>query len=150
MLDEACFVLYNKQAGVKLFCLIRCFDLIDYPADLARISDMDKLGYKLLLFDVYGSLLTDKQQQALAMTYNEDYSLTEIAAMLGISRQAVFDAVRRAEELLQSYDDKLGLVQRAAVERSCCEQLVLAEEQADWRQVAEVRQRLSQLFAAEQ
>ncbi len=36
---------------------------------------MDKLGYKLMLFDAYGGLLTDKQQQALALTYNEDYSL---------------------------------------------------------------------------
>lgn len=110
---------------------------------------MDRLGYKLLLFDVYGSLLTDKQQQALALTYNEDYSLTEIAAMLGISRQAVFDAVRRAEELLQSYDDKLGLVKRAALERSLCDKLAEAEKRADWQQVAEVRQALSGLAAAD-
>lgn len=110
---------------------------------------MDRLGYKLLLFDVYGSLLTDKQQQVLALTYNEDYSLTEIAAMLGISRQAVFDAVRRAEELLQSYDDKLGLVKRAALERSLCDKLAEAEKRADWQQVAEVRRALSGLAAAD-
>ena len=45
---------------------------------------MDKLGYKLMLFDAYGGLLTDKQQQALALTYNEDYSLGEIAELLGL------------------------------------------------------------------
>lgn len=111
---------------------------------------MDKLGFKLLLFDVYGGLLTEKQRQALALTYNEDYSLTEIASMLGISRQAVFDSIRRAEELLQSYDEKLGLVRRGALEQRLCEQLALAERQADWRLVAEVREQLSRLLAAEQ
>ena len=33
---------------------------------------MDKLGYKLRLFDVDGSLLTEKQQQAVAFTYTDD------------------------------------------------------------------------------
>ena len=63
---------------------------------------MDKLGYKLMLFDAYGGLLTDKQQQALDLTYNEDYSLGEIAELLGISRQAVFENVRRAVGTLRS------------------------------------------------
>lgn len=140
-------MLYNEQAGVKYFYLIANLE----PLKMVRrgVLKMDMLGYKLLLFDVYGSLLTDKQQQALALTYNEDYSLTEIAGMLGISRQAVFDSVRRAEELLQSYDEKLGLVRRSEVERSCCEQLAQAEEQEDWQSVAEVRRRLKQLFGAE-
>lgn len=110
---------------------------------------MDKLGYKLLLFDVYGALLTDKQQQALALTYNEDYSLGEIAALLGVSRQAVFDAIRRSETLLANYEAKLGLIKRGADERELLQCLIKAERDASWPQVAEARRRLEKLVAAD-
>ena len=105
---------------------------------------MKELGKKLLLFDVYGGLLTEKQQQALALTYNDDYSLGEIAALLHISRQAVFDSIRRSEELLQSYEVKLGLIARNRREQQLIERLKLAEQNADWLEVAAVRQALSQ------
>ena len=110
---------------------------------------MDKLGLKLLLFDVYGCLLTDKQQQALALTYNEDYSLGEIAAMLNISRQAVFDSIRRGEELLQSYDDKLGLIAKNRRERLILQQLQQlqqAEAEQSWPQVKAACDELTQLI----
>ncbi len=109
---------------------------------------MDKLGYKLLLFDVYGSLLTEKQQQALALTYNEDYSLGEIAAWLGISRQAVFDAIRRSEALLANYEEKLGLIKRNTAERALLQKLAQAEQNGSWPQVAEIRRQLGQLISA--
>ncbi len=107
---------------------------------------MDKLGIKLLLFDVYGCLLTDKQQQALALTYNEDYSLGEIAAMLGISRQAVFDSIRRGEELLQSYDEKLGLIAKNRRERLILQHLQQAEAEQSWPQVKAACDELGQLI----
>ena len=108
---------------------------------------MDKLGYKLMLVDAYGGLLTDKQQQALALTYNEDYSLGEIAELLGISRQAVFDNLRRAEALLENYEAKLGLIARNAAEQRLLGELAQAEQNASWQQVAAVRQQLLQLIA---
>ncbi len=106
---------------------------------------MDKLGKKLLLFDVYGSLLTEKQRQAMSLAYNEDLSLGEIAAMQGISRQAVFDAIRRGEELLESYDEKLGLVARGSLEQAAYRELCLAEANADWQLVANARKKLAAL-----
>lgn len=106
---------------------------------------MDKLGRKLLLFDVYGALLTQKQQQAISLTYNEDYSLGEIAAMQGISRQAVFDAIRRGEELLESYDEKLGLIARNRSEQAIYQELCQAEEARDWQKIAAARQKLAAL-----
>lgn len=106
---------------------------------------MDKLGRKLLLFDVYGPLLTEKQQQAMQLTYNEDYSLGEIAAMQGISRQAVHDAIRRAEELLESYDEKLGLVDRNRAEQEAYDELCRAEDGADWQLVNSAKDKLAQL-----
>ena len=109
---------------------------------------MDKLGYKLMLFDAYGGLLTDKQQQALALTYNEDYSLGEIAEWLGISRQAVFDAIRRSEALLAEYEAKLGLIKRNTAERALLNQLAQAEQNGSWPQVADIRRQLGRLISA--
>lgn len=106
---------------------------------------MDKLGRKLLLFDVYGALLTEKQQQAMELSYNEDYSLGEIAAMQGVSRQAVFDAIRRAEEQLESYDEKLGLVERIRTEQQAYSDLCSAEETCDWELVRRAKDKLALL-----
>lgn len=62
------------------------------------------------LFDFYGGLLTERQRELVALHYGEDWSLGEIAEHLGISRQAVHDHLRRAEEQLESYERVLGLV----------------------------------------
>ena len=51
-----------------------------------------------MLLDFYGELLTDKQRECFDLHYNEDLSLSEIAEQLGISRQGVWDNIRRAEE----------------------------------------------------
>lgn len=75
------------------------------------------LRYSVLL-SVYGSLLTDKQSETMEYYYDEDLSLGEIAENTGISRQGVRDFIKRAEESLDSYEEKLGL----------CEKLRRAEE----------------------
>lgn len=65
-----------------------------------------------LLFDFYGELLTDKQREYFDLHWNEDYSLAEIAELGGLSRQGVWDILRRADGLLQQYEEKTGLVKR--------------------------------------
>ena len=65
-----------------------------------------------VLFDFYGDLLTDKQAQTLDLYYNEDLSLAEIAAPLGISRQGVRDSIKRGEKQLHDLEETLGLVKR--------------------------------------
>ena len=129
--------MYNKQ--------VECVKLKNLIAR-NEVETMDKLGIKLLLFDVYGCLLTDKQQQALALTYNEDYSLGEIAAMLNISRQAVFDSIRRGEELLQNYDEKLGLIAKNRRERLILQNLQQAEAEQSWALVKAACDELGQLI----
>lgn len=64
------------------------------------------------LFAFYGELLTAKQQDILELYCHNDLSLGEISEDLEISRQAVYDTIRRSEKLLESYEDKLGLMER--------------------------------------
>ena len=65
-----------------------------------------------MLYDVYGSLLSEKQGYALEMYYCDDLSLAEIAEHIGITRQGVRDQIKHAEEELDKYEEKLGLVRK--------------------------------------
>lgn len=65
-----------------------------------------------LLFDYYGELLTEKQRTCFELYYNQDFSLGEIAQEAGISRQAVHDALVRAEGSLRLMEVKIGAAAR--------------------------------------
>lgn len=69
------------------------------------------------LLDFYGPMLTDKQRDVVELYYNEDLSLAEIAALTGISRQGVWDIIRRAEATLRDIEAKTGLVARFRARR---------------------------------
>lgn len=64
------------------------------------------------LFAFYGELLTDKQKDILTLYCLDDYSLGEIAEDVDISRQGVHDTVKRAAKTLESYENKLGLMEK--------------------------------------
>lgn len=59
--------------------------------------------------DFYGELLTAKQRDILELYVDEDYSLSEIAAESGATRQAVHDLIQRSVDKLTDYENKLGL-----------------------------------------
>ncbi len=65
-----------------------------------------------LLFDFYGDMLTEKQQDVVDLYYNNDLSLSEIAENYGITRQGVRDTIKRAEAQLAGMEEQLGLVKR--------------------------------------
>ena len=65
-----------------------------------------------LLFDFYGSLLTDHQIDILNDYYNEDLSMAEIAQNCDISKSAVSDIIKRSILQLQEYEDKLNLIKQ--------------------------------------
>ena len=65
-----------------------------------------------MLPDFYGQLLTERQYQILDLYYNSDYSLSEIASMLNISRQGVYDGVKKGKYSLNELEEKLGLAKR--------------------------------------
>ena len=77
----------------------------------------DKIVQIALLFDFYGQLLTEKQIEIIDMYYNNDLSLSEIAEQQDISRQGVYDTLKRAEKTLFEYEDKLGLVNRFLLQK---------------------------------
>ncbi len=64
------------------------------------------------LIDIYGSMLTEKQKDALELYYFEDLSLAEIAENMQISRQGVRDSIKRGEETLISLEEALGYLRK--------------------------------------
>jgi predicted DNA-binding protein YlxM (UPF0122 family) len=71
----------------------------------------DKLQMTML-FDFFGELLTDKQREYYDLYYNEDFSLSEIAVNVGITRQGVYDIISRAENTLMEMEEKTGVIRR--------------------------------------
>ena len=64
------------------------------------------------LLDFYGDVLTERRRDALDFYYNDDMSLSEIAEEMSISRQGVRDLIKKAEEELYFYEEKLGLAEK--------------------------------------
>ncbi|WP_373217952.1 YlxM family DNA-binding protein [Ruminococcus sp. 5_1_39BFAA] len=73
---------------------------------------MEKFVERTLLYDFYGELLTERQRQVYENVVLEDYSLSEVAEELGISRQGVHDMIKRCDKALADYEGKLHLVER--------------------------------------
>lgn len=81
-----------------------------------------------LLFDYYGSMLTDKQQQCFDMRYNQDLSLSEIADAMGVSRQAVCDNLARTEALLRKMETNIGCISRGLARRKAVQAILSAAQ----------------------
>ncbi len=64
------------------------------------------------MLDIYKGLLTEKQVEALEFYYYQDYSLSEIAELMNVSRQGVRDFIKRGESVMDDAEDKLHLVEK--------------------------------------
>lgn len=103
---------------------------------------IDKVTMMTLLYDFYGQLLTKKQQKFIELYYGNDYSLGEIAENYGVSRQAVYDTLKRAENTLRNYERKLGLIDKFLKQRNkLAEAAWLLEEQDKYSPVRIARAR---------
>lgn len=79
---------------------------------------LEKVAWINLLNDFYGQLLTRRQQDFMELYYGQNLSLGEIAAEFKVTRQAVHDTLKRAEQQLSDYETKLGLVEKFNNERN--------------------------------
>ena len=75
------------------------------------------------LLDFYGDVLNERRRAVMTMYYNEDLSLAEIADEIGISRQGVRDLIKKSEEELVLFEEKLGLAKKFARVKSCADEL---------------------------
>ncbi len=64
------------------------------------------------LLDFYGVLLSERKRTVMDMYYNEDLSLAEVADEIGISRQGVRDIIKKSEEELFFFEERLGLAKK--------------------------------------
>lgn len=86
-------------------------------------NDLIKTMRMNYLFDFYQGLLTEKQRNYLELYYLEDYALSEIAETYQVSRQAVYDNIKRTDELLEEYETKLQLLKKFKERQSIIQEL---------------------------
>lgn len=84
---------------------------------------MEDLFEVSLLLDFYGQLITKRQFEILDLHYNGDYSLGEIAQYLNISRQGVYDNIKRGKAALVDLEQKLKLVSRFSEQKNKAKQI---------------------------
>ncbi|MDR1885645.1 MAG: DNA-binding protein [Synergistaceae bacterium] len=95
------------------------------------------------LFDLYSSLLTEKQRTACELVLRGDLSIAELGVELGMTRQGAHDLVKRSRDFLEELERSLGLREI----RGKLESLVAIIAEADLPQ--EFMERVSGLLGAE-
>ena len=76
------------------------------------MMELDEFLEVSTLLDYYKNLLSDKQREYLINHFEEDLSLSEIAKNNNVSRQAVYDNIKRGIKLLKDYEERLGFHER--------------------------------------
>lgn len=74
--------------------------------------DLKLREYHISLYEIYNELLTVKQKKYFEAYYLDDLSLSEIAENLNVSRNAVFDQIKKTATILEEYEDKLHLLEK--------------------------------------
>ncbi|NMA87284.1 MAG: DNA-binding protein [Tissierellia bacterium] len=83
------------------------------------------------LFNFYGRLLTDRQYIVMELYYIYDYSLAEIGEELDISRQAVYDTIKRSEQKLYEFENTLNLLEKFNLNKRDIEKLALVVKEIE-------------------
>ncbi|MBN3490668.1 hypothetical protein JV173_03975 [Acholeplasma equirhinis] len=100
------------------------------------MENLEKTEYLNQLFSYYGSLLTEKQQKYFVDYYHMDLTLFEIAETYHVSRNAIHDQLKIAEQHLINFEEKLGLL-KLSLKRK--ELLDLFDETNDKKYLEELR-----------
>ena len=86
---------------------------------------MDKKVEISMLWEIYGAMLTEKQNEYIDYYYNQDLSLSEIAENDGITRQAVRDIIKKGERKLFEYEEKLLFMKKTINQEQKIQQILL-------------------------
>lgn len=99
----------DKKRKIVYTCKV-----LDFYSKPDEATPMAKDLRMVLLMDCYGDFLTEHQRKLLSLYYEEDLSLSEIAALpeMHITRQGVRDGIKRGEHILREMERKLGFAQR--------------------------------------
>jgi predicted DNA-binding protein YlxM (UPF0122 family) len=103
---------------------------------------LEKTNRINLLVDFYEPLLTEKQRTFLKLYVHDDFSLGEIAENFEISRQAVYEHIKRAEQALEDYEGKLALLAKHEVRMKLHHELNLLLNECE----PKLREKMSPLF----
>ncbi len=106
-----------------------------------RIQEVVTLS---MLFDFYGELLGEHKKQIFSDYILNDYSLSEIADDIGLSRQGVHDVIKRCTKKLKEYEEKLRLVEKFNSTKQKVNQIKRISEEIkqtkDFSKITEVEQ----------
>jgi hypothetical protein len=83
------------------------------------------------LFDIYESLLNDREKEIFSSYYEEDLSLSEIADNLSVTRNAVHKTIKTVEEKLLNYETKLRIYDKK-------ESIIKAIEDKDYDKIIDI------------
>ena len=101
--------------------------------------EIEKTNRMNTLFEFYATLLTDKQMNYIELYYADNYSLAEIAEEFNVSRQAVYDNIKRTEKVLEGYEEKLHPFSNYVVRNQLIDEL-LAEYASDQHLTTQLRE----------
>ena len=90
----------------------KCLQMKNTLQVFQQVIQMEKFVRQSLLYDFYGELLTQTQKSIYEDVVMNDLSYSELAREYGISRQGVFDMMKRCDKKLRDYEDKLHLVDK--------------------------------------
>lgn len=106
---------------------------------------LEERVYLSMLYDFYGALLKENNRRIFEAYIQEDYSISEIAEEMEISRQAVHDAVKRITKQLRGYEEKLGLLERFELQRNemkrlheCLQEMNISEEDPKGKEIFQI------------
>lgn len=106
---------------------------------------LEERVYLSMLYDFYGALLKENNRRIFEAYIQEDYSISEIAEEMEISRQAVHDAVKRITKQLKGCEEKLGLLERFELQRNemkrlheCLQEMNISEEDPRGQEIFQI------------
>ncbi len=136
-MTDLCLIMIRKNQGTG--CKEKILDTGSHIGyDTQGDYQMEKFVEQTLLYDFYGELLTERQQQVYESVVLEDFSLSEVAEELGISRQGVHDMIRRCNHTLEEYEKKLHLVEKFLCIKKQVQRISQIAEKYQDREITEI------------